>query len=323
MKRLESRSSRSRLLSSAVVPVALGLGMAIAAAPQPAMAKEPLSNSLRAPSNPAAVPRPLQLAAKDACGAKKNPCGPCGAKKNPCGAKKAGGPCGAGGACGAGGPCGASGGAVSKACIVPRLASANPCGAKKNPCGAKANPCGAKANPCSPCGGAKPAAKLTDAEAQKAYVCLLNELKAAYAKSGNDVAKSYTKWKKYNTGAYNSDTHGGRFVNNYGNRAARDYIKYEKVKVMPVGAILAKDSFQAMAGGKLAYGPLFVMEKMRKGWLEASGDWKYTMIMPDGAVLGTTRGKGADKVKFCAQCHMAVSKVDSLLFIPKKYRVSR
>ncbi len=310
MKRLENTSLRRRLLSGTVVPVALGVGLAVAAAPQPAAAKQPLPAAVKKVANPAAVrrapaartgttladavARPVQIAACGACGAKKG-CGACGAKKASCGA------C---GACGGGG-----GGAVSKACVVPRLAAANPCAAKKGACGA--------------CGGAKPAVKLSDTESARAYDCLLKELRAAYAKSGDGVAKAYAKWKRYNTVAYVSETHGNRYVNNYANARAKAYIKFNKARSLPAGSVLAKDSFQVKTGGKLAYGPLFVMTKMGRGWSKASGDWKYTMIMPDGTVFGTTKGKGADKVTFCYQCHMAAADNDSMFFLPEKYRVKR
>ena len=151
----------------------------------------------------------------------------------------------------------------------------------------------------------------------------LKELRAAYSKSGHGAAKAYAKWKRFNTVAYVSETHGNRYVNNYANAKAKAYIKFEKVKRLPAGSVLAKDSFQVKAGGKLAYGPLFLMTKMGRGWSEASGDWKYAMIMPDGTVFGTTKGKGADKVKFCYQCHMAAADKDSLYFLPEKYRVRR
>ena len=137
------------------------------------------------------------------------------------------------------------------------------------------------------------------------------------------MARSYAKWKRYNKVAYVSETHGNRLVNNYGNRAARNYIRYDKVKRMPVGSVLAKDSFQVQAGGKLALGPLFLMEKMARGWYKASGDWKYSMVMPDGTVLGTTRGKGADKVKFCYECHIAAAEKDSIMLLPEEHRVKR
>jgi hypothetical protein len=66
------------------------------------------------------------------------------------------------------------------------------------------------------------------------------------------------------------------------------------------------------------------MEKMKAGFSPEGGDWRYTMIMPNGAVFGTTKGENADKVQFCADCHGAVGDTqDYLFFIPDEYRVSR
>ena len=277
-------------------------------------------------------------AAKKACGA----CNPCAAKKacnpcNPCAAKKG---C---GACNPCNPCGAGGASASLKCAIPRLVKAslcNPCAAKKkgcgacNPCAAKkacnpCNPCAAKkgcgpCNPCNPCNpcGAGAVAELTAAEARKAYDCLVEDLVAGYSKSGLTVASHYKDWKNYSSQPYVSDTHGGRYVNNYGNTSAGNYGKYEAAGRMAVGALLAKDSFVAKADGKLAAGPLFLMEKMPAGFNKASGNWRYTMVLPNGQVFGTTNGAGSAKMNFCYECHMAVAEEqDSLMFLPDEYRV--
>jgi hypothetical protein len=223
----------------------------------------------------------------------------------------------------------------------PRLAAAcNPCAAAKcnpcNPCAAaKCNPCNpcaaAKCNPCNPCAAAacnpcNPCAaggtELTDAEAVAAYDCLLNDLKVAYAKSGNDIAVSYADWPRYSKQAYVSGTHGGRYVQNYANVKARAYGAFENAGLMPSGSVLAKDSFGVKAGGQVSPGPLFLMEKMNAGFNAGTGNWRYTMIMPNGSVFGTTGGKGGAKMQFCADCHLSVTPdVDSMLFVPEQYRV--
>ena len=291
------------------------------------------------------------------CGAKKKGCGacnPCAAKKgcgacNPCAAKKACNPCNpcaakkGCGACNPCNPCGAGAASASLKCAIPRLVKAalcNPCAAKKkncgacNPCAAKkacspCNPCAAKkgcgpCNPCNPCNpcGAGAVAELTAGEARKAYDCLVKDLVAGYGKSGLTVAGHYKDWKNYSSQPYVSDTHGGRYVNNYGNTTAGNYGKYEAAGRMPVGAILAKDSFVAKANGKLAAGPLFLMEKMPAGFKKVSGNWRYTMVLPNGQVFGTTNGAGSAKMDFCYECHMAVAEEqDSLMFLPDEYRV--
>ena len=91
---------------------------------------------------------------------------------------------------------------------------------------------------------------------------------------------------------------------------------------MPVGSILAKDSFAVHADGKMSAGPLFLMQKMPAGFNKASGDWRYSMVMADGAVFGTTNGAGGDKVGFCIECHAAVAEdQDNMMFLPEEYRV--
>ena len=146
-------------------------------------------------------------------------------------------------------------------------------------------------------------------------------MKTAYAKSGNAWAKAYASWKVYNKQAYVSGTHGGRYVNNYANRKANAYGKYEKSGKMPVGAVLAKNSFTVNKQGRAGVGPLFLMEKMPGGFSKASHDWRYTLIMPTGATVGTTNGKGSNNVKFCIECHVSVAEdQDSMMFLPEELR---
>ena len=138
---------------------------------------------------------------------------------------------------------------------------------------------------------------------------------------GNRWARSYPQWAVYNKRPYVSDTHGGRLVNNYASAKARNYGKYEKSGKIRAGAILAKDSFTVTKDGRAGVGPLFLMEKMSKGFSKASHDWRYTLIMPTGAIVGTTNGKGSANVKFCIECHVAVAEdQDSMMFLPEELR---
>jgi hypothetical protein len=147
-------------------------------------------------------------------------------------------------------------------------------------------------------------------------------MKAAYAGSGVPEAAQYLDWKVFSTAPYASATHGGRHVMNYANEVAEEaYGKYEDVGKMPVGSVLAKDSFVVQTDGKAAVGPLFLMEKMASGFNKASGDWKYSMIMPTGTVAGVTNGKGSDMMTFCYECHMVMEDTDSLFFLPEDLRV--
>ncbi len=148
----------------------------------------------------------------------------------------------------------------------------------------------------------------------------MEELQKAYGKSGSDIAASYQSWRLYSKVPYVSFTHGERYVTNYANAAAKAYGAYESSGVMPEGAKLAKDSFSVTAGGQVSIGPLFIMEKMGAGFAAETNDWRYSMIMPNGAVFGVTGGKGSDNVQFCADCHMATD-TDSMFFLPEEYRV--
>jgi hypothetical protein len=148
-------------------------------------------------------------------------------------------------------------------------------------------------------------------------------MKAAYAKSDNPVAASYSEWRRYSKNSYVSATHGNRYVQNYANAAAKAYGAYENAGPMPAGAVLAKDSFMVKANGQVSAGPLFIMEKMQAGFYGDSDDWRYTMIMPNGKVFGSTQGAGSAKVEFCIGCHISVApEVDSLLLVPDEYRVN-
>ena len=288
--------------------------------------------------------------------AAKNPCNPCAAQNpcNPCAAKNPCNPCAAQNPCS---PCAASAVSSSSACLVPRLAAAaqkpgNPCAAKNpcspcaaqnpcnpcaaqnpcnpcaaqnpcNPCAAQnpCNPCAAQ-NPCNPCAAAEPP-ELTDAEVVAIFDCINGEMQAAYAKSDNPLAQSYAAWQYYSRQPYQSGTHGSRYVVNQANATGRAYGNFEKAGIMPVGTAIAKPSFTVSANGRGAVGPLFLMEKMPAGFNADSGDWRYTMIMPSGQVVGTTNGPGSSNMVFCADCHKVVAEdQDNLYFLPDEYRLN-
>ncbi len=164
-------------------------------------------------------------------------------------------------------------------------------------------------------------ANLSGEELEAIYIRLRDDLVAAYRLSGMYYAADYVTWRRYNIAPYRSTQHGNRFINNYANERAKSYQKFENAGRMPTGAILAKDSFAVTEGGKVFGGPLFVMEKMAPGFKPSSADWRYTMIMPDGSLLGTTNGTGSERVEFCAACHaLAGDKHDHMFFVPKDVR---
>ncbi len=164
-------------------------------------------------------------------------------------------------------------------------------------------------------------AHLSTADALAIYAEIADQMARGYGGADNPAAGEYLKWRQYNKAPFRSATHGNRYVNNYGNGLADDYVKMDSTVRMPAGAVLAKDSFTVTPKGRSGVGPFFLMEKMAKGFLKASGDWRYTLILPSGQVVGTTNGRGSGNVKFCIECHVAVAgEQDSMFFLPEEFR---
>jgi hypothetical protein len=164
-------------------------------------------------------------------------------------------------------------------------------------------------------------ARLSDADALSIYERIRDDMAAAYRLSRESVTTRFPKWRRYNRVPYLSATHGDRYINQYANAKAEAYGR-EGAGPMPEGAVLAKDAFTVTRRGDVFTGPLFIMEKMPSGFSGETRDWRYTMIMPDGSVFGTTKGEGSERVGFCATCHAtAGDAADHLFFVPERYRV--
>lgn len=163
-------------------------------------------------------------------------------------------------------------------------------------------------------------AKLGPERAEAVYRKLKGDMAGRYRVSHIQKIERYQNWQRYNTAPYRSASHGRRYINNYANDTARAYGKWEQSGPLPVGSIIAKDSFTVTDSGTVMPGPLFVMEKMPDGFSPVSGNWRYTMIMPDGSLFGVTNGTGSERVTFCISCHLAVEKQDHLFYIPAAYR---
>jgi len=166
----------------------------------------------------------------------------------------------------------------------------------------------------------KKPARLTAPEAMSVYDNVSDHMVKGYAGSKEPTAMTYTRWRRYNSAPYNSATHGNRYVNNYANVKAERYGKLAAGEKMPVGAIIAKDSFTVTNDHAVFAGALFLMEKMPTGKSPGTGDWRYQMIMPDGSLFGDSQGAGAKDVAFCHGCHATKANNDYLYFIPEKFR---
>lgn len=159
---------------------------------------------------------------------------------------------------------------------------------------------------------------LSPDEAEAIYLALRDEMRSRYARSRLPAALAYMDWTRYSSAPYKSVTHGRTYLHNYANDIARAYGRYEKAGTLPVGSVLAKDSFMVNAAGEILPGPLSLMEKMPAGFNPASGDWRYTHILPDGSVLGITNGENAEHVTYCVPCHQKAGAGRDHLFFPKR-----
>jgi hypothetical protein len=94
-----------------------------------------------------------------------------------------------------------------------------------------ANPCAAKnpLNPCAPGHIQAPDADLAlkPAVAETIYRSLRKEMAAVFALSGKSATRRYQSWRRYNKTPYQSTEHGNRYLNNYVNKTAQAYGKFE------------------------------------------------------------------------------------------------
>ena len=163
---------------------------------------------------------------------------------------------------------------------------------------------------------------LSGARAEGVYRAIRDAMRRDYALSGDPVTLAYQGWRRFSAHPYRSAVHGERFVNNYANEAAKRYGRFEKAGQMPVGAIVAKDSFIVTESGNVMTGPLFMMEKKPKGFDPNAGDWLFLMIRPDGTLAGETWNRNTESVGFCIKCHnTAPPAQDHLFFMPREFRV--
>lgn len=165
------------------------------------------------------------------------------------------------------------------------------------------------------------AARLSKEEAARIYGEIVEEIYSGYGAGVRETTPLYRDWGLYNTAPYRSATHGARYVNNYANDIAKDYGRYEAAGTFPIGSVLAKDSFSVSKDGSVNVGPLFLMEKMPRGFNRVSGDWRYSMIMPNGQFFGETKGRDAQKVEYCIGCHLTKEDQDHVFFVPEDVRI--
>lgn len=158
------------------------------------------------------------------------------------------------------------------------------------------------------CAVEKDAWDLTADEVNAVYACLSDALAAGYAQGDNVVAAEYRDWTPTATRPGLAGAHSERFLMTFVNDiGAEQYLAYEVSAdfTMPVGAVLAKESFKFSDAGAVQNGPLFIMEKVATGSADEFGNWVYSVVQPNGNPMGISQA-------FCHDCHSAFSDQDSM-----------
>ena len=159
---------------------------------------------------------------------------------------------------------------------------------------------------------------LTDEQVQALYDCIKSELREGYAAGGGEHTSDYTGWKAAATLPAAPGVHGKRFLMTFVNEVGFDeYVKYSEERgPMPVGTVIAKESFNLSKKGKVRKGPLFFMTKAAAGGeSDKYGNWVYAAFSPKGKAMKI-------KQSFCHDCHAAFEDQDALGYPVEDYRLS-
>jgi len=148
------------------------------------------------------------------------------------------------------------------------------------------------------------------------YAASRADLIAGYQKGTNPIAADYPDWKATATAPAAPGVHSGRYMMTYVNEIGHaDYIKYSSQNpAMPIGTLIAKESFTVKREGEFRPGPLFTMEKVSLEDAPDTGGWLYGRVNTDGSKMRTSQ-------KFCHSCHEAFSTQDSLGYPVKQVRL--
>jgi len=139
---------------------------------------------------------------------------------------------------------------------------------------------------------------------------------AGYQRERDPWALGYTDYKAASTIPANPGVHSGRYMMTYVNDLGFEtYTKYGGSE-MPVGSVIAKESFKLRPNGDFIPYTLFIMEKVGQEQAPDAGGWFYDRVLYDG-----TKGLKVDQ-QFCHGCHKAFVHQDSLGYPVKEARLN-
>lgn len=139
---------------------------------------------------------------------------------------------------------------------------------------------------------------------------------AGYQRKRDPWAMAYTDYQAASTFPAKPGVHSGRYMMTYVNDIGFEaYIKYGAGE-MPVGSVIAKESFKLRPNGAFIPYTLFIMEKVGDDKAPDAGGWLYDRVLYDG-----TKGLKVDQ-QFCHGCHKAFANQDSLGFPIREARLN-
>lgn len=148
-----------------------------------------------------------------------------------------------------------------------------------------------------------PAARPGMDQLDDAYGCFEEQLLAGYGHSKHVLARIFGDWERDSYAPFMYDDVGERYLVVYGNdRATGDEETLWLDRGLPVGATLAAAGFSVNDEGMLIAEPLMIYEKMTQGYIFGRGNWRQTMIAPNGDLMGVTKGPGEDTLTACSDC---------------------
>ncbi len=155
--------------------------------------------------------------------------------------------------------------------------------------------------------------EMTNFDAHSVYLCLAEKMGIGYQTGDKrwvprEFVQNFRSWTPASTLPADAGVHGGRFLFTYVNPiGAAEYLKFAEEGVkMPVGSVIAKESFSINKKGKAKPGPLFLMQKAPAGASPRTADWYYMAVLPNGKPMAV------NVYKACHECHSGFEDSDYL-----------
>jgi hypothetical protein len=167
------------------------------------------------------------------------------------------------------------------------------------------------------CATDKKISDLTQEETNTLYECFRAKLVADYQSGDNEYAKEYTSWKAVSSGPAKPGVHSNRYLMTFVNSVGVDaYTEFKTSGVnLPIGTVIAKESFKIKKKGKVKAGPLFFMEKVGVDKAPKTGGWLYSGVKGNGKKFSVSQ-------KFCDSCHKNYKEQDYVGYPVESVRVT-